>query len=160
VLAVLAMPPAALACGGGVSAVNVYKECLPTGGGGKPKPKHKSGGKPTSGTKPTTGAKPTGGAQPSGGGQSSTPAPPISKKAAKVIKHAGHDQKALSKLIKVTGTARLLQSNGPATAAEPTAIGSAFDLGSGPTVLLIVLAGTAVLLFATTGLRGLRQRRR
>src|SRR6476646_6813823 len=46
--AVLVLPPAALAdCGGNASAVNVYKECLSSGGGGKATTG--STGKPTSG---------------------------------------------------------------------------------------------------------------
>ena len=42
----------------------------------------------------------------------------------------------------------------------PTAVGSAFDLSSGPTALLVVLAGTALLLVAGSGMRVWRTRRR
>jgi hypothetical protein len=144
--AVLALPPAALACNGGVSAVNVYKECVPSGSGGKAS----SGG---------SHSHTTGGTHTSVASTTPTPTPvPVSKKTAKKLKKAGSDGKSLSHLVKAFGAARLLQSTS-APASEPTAVGSAFDLGSGPTALLIVLAGTAVLLLAATGFRGVRQRR-
>jgi hypothetical protein len=138
-VAVLVVPPAALAsgCGGGPSAVQVYKECVPNGGGGK-----------------STGGS-TGG--PTSGGQTSST---ISPQAATALAKAGADGKSLKKLIRAYGLRRVLEgSHANAAAAEPTAIGSAFDLGSGPTVLLIVLAGTAVLLLAAGGYRGVRHRR-
>ena len=139
----LVLPQAALAdCNGGVSAVNVYKECLQTGGGGKATG---SGGHHA-----------TGGTQTSGGSTSSTSAP-VSKKTAKALKKAGADGKSLSNLVKAVGTRRFLQSS--SAASEPTAVGSAFDLGSGPTALLIVLATTAVLLLAASGFRVARHRR-
>jgi hypothetical protein len=138
--AVLIVPSAALAdgCGGGPSAQNVYTECLPSGGGGKPTSSgHKNGG-----TQRSTGV-------------TSVPVP---KQTAKALKKAGDDGKSLSELLRGYGSVRLLQSSHSPTS-EPTAIGSAFDLGSGPTVLLIVLAGTAVLLLAATGFRFARHRR-
>jgi len=141
---VLALPPAAIAdCGGKPSAVNVYKECLPSGGGGKP----------------TSASHPTSGTHTSGGSTSSTSVP-ISKHTAKKLEKAGKDGRSLSNLVNAYGGARLLQSSSSASEAAPTAVGSAFDLGSGPTALLIVLASTAVLLLAATGFRGVRQRRR
>ena len=129
-VAFLVVPPAALACNSGVSAVNVYKECLPTGGGGKA----------------------TGGST-----QSGTSTPYISKRTALALKKAGSDGQSLSNLVKGFGMRRMLQSQASAAPAEPTAVGSAFDLGSGPTALLIVLAGTAVLLIAATGYRSYRR---
>lgn len=144
--AFLVLPHAALAdCGGNPSAVNVYSECKSTGGGGQP----------------------TGGSHPKSGtsGGSTSPTSPvtsttvhISKQTTKALKKAGSDGKSLSTLVKDSGTPRMLSSS-TAPATEPTAVGSAFDLGSGPTALLIVLAGTAVLLFAATGYRSVRQRR-
>jgi hypothetical protein len=54
-----------------------------------------------------------------------------------------------------------MDKTSPTSAATaPSAIGSAFDLGSGPTALLVVLAATAFLLLAGTTVRGVRQRRR
>jgi hypothetical protein len=142
--AVFVLPPAALAdCGGKPSAVNVYKECLSSGGGGKP----------TSNSHPKS--------QPSSGPTSSPSSTPvhISKQTTKALKKAGKDGKSLSYLVKGYGASRLLQSSSSAPAAEPTAVASAFDLGSGPTALLIILAGTAVLLLGVTGFRTVRQRR-
>jgi hypothetical protein len=144
---VLVLPPAAFAdCNGGVSAVNVYKECVQTGGGGKPTGGGGSGGSSSS---------PTGGAT---GGSTGVTSIPISRQTRKALAKAGSDRKALKTLVRGLGSARLLQSSH--AAGEPTAVGSAFDLGSGPTALLIVLAGTAVLLLAASGFRGVRQRRR
>ena len=136
---VLVLPPAALAdCGGNPSAVNVYRECLSSGGGGKA----------TSGST-------------SGGSTGSTSVPvPVTQQTQKALNQAGKDGKSLSKLVSTYGVARHLQSVDSASGTEPTAVGSAFDLGSGPTALLIVLAATAILLLGATGYRGVRQRRR
>lgn len=146
--AVLVVPPTALAsgCGGGPSAVQVYKECLPNGAGGK----SSSGGNSAT---PTTGGQ-------SGNSDSGSTAPAISKQTAHTLKHAGKDGQALKRLAKAYGLRRVLQSSNAPTATEPTAIGSAFDLGSGPTALLIILAGTAVLLLGGSGMRAWRGRQR
>lgn len=121
-------PSTALACSGGPSAENVYKECLPNGGGGS------AGG---------------GGA---GGGQGSAP---ISNQTAKVLAQAGKDSRALAALVK--HNPNQLESTPQESETTPSAVGSAFDLGSGPTALLIALAVTAVLLLAATGMRGWRR---
>jgi hypothetical protein len=135
---VLVLPPAAMAdCGGGPSAVNVYKECLPSGGGGKP----------------------TSSSHTSGGSTGSTSVP-MSPQTQEDLNKAGADGKSLSNLVKTYGLSRHLQSVSTDSGTEPTAVGSAFDLGSGPTALLIVLAGTAILLLGATGFRTVRQRRR
>jgi hypothetical protein len=142
-VAVLVVPSTALAsgCDGAPSAQQVYKECLPNGGGGKS----------------TTGAK---GGTPASGGQSpGYTSSTISPQAQKALKKAGKEGKSISKLVKAYPLRRVLESSHATGAAEPTAIGSAFDLGSGPTVLLIVLAGTAVLLLGATGFRVTRHRR-
>ena len=135
-------PPAALACGSGTSAVNVYKECLQTGGGG-----HSTGG--------TTGGP---GATDRTGGSSR---PALSSQAANALKHAGKaDRRVLAGLVDGYGLSRKF----PATAGDsgatgsPSALGSAFDLGSGPTALLVVLAGTALLLLGGNGMRVWRSR--
>lgn len=129
-------PSAALACsGGGPSAVNVYKECLPSGGGGQP----------------------SGGGNGTGAGSTSA----ISSQAAKALEHAGKDRRVLSALIQGSGPSRLLQPAGSTGGASaPSALGSAFDLGSGPTAILIVLASTAALLLAAVGVRGWRRSHR
>ncbi len=86
--------------------------------------------------------------------------PYVSKQTAKALKKAGSDGKSLSHLVNGYGAVRFLSGVHSSSAQEPTTVGSAFDLGSGPTVLLIVLVGTAVLLFAATGFRSVKQRRR
>jgi hypothetical protein len=149
--AALLVAPAALACSGGPSAYNVYKECLSTGGSGGG---HKGGG--SGGSSNSTGS---GNSTPSSqGGNTQTPA--LSKQAKKALAHAGKDKAALKSLYEANGKARFLYTSHQSTpVSEPTAIGSAFDIGSGPTALLIALVGTAVLLLAMTGVRGARRRR-
>ena len=131
-------PVTAYACSGGPSAVNVYKECVPNG----------------SGSKPTSGGG-NGGGQSGGSTQSTVPS-----KTAAALRHTDKkDRRRLAHLLRAYGTTRLPEpTSSDAAATEPSAIGSAFDLGSGPTVLLIVLAGTAVVLLAGSGLRVWRQR--
>jgi len=135
-VAILVVPQAALAsgCGGGPSAEQVYKECIPNGGGGSSK-----------------------GGTPATGGQSSNT---ISPQTAKAIAQAGKDQKSLKRLMDAYGIRRHLQSSHASVAAQPTAIGSAFDLGSGPTALLIILAGTGILLLGAAGARTWRRSHR
>ena len=135
VTAVLVGPSAARAsCNGSVSAVNVYKECLQTGGGGRPT-----------------------GANGQGSGANSSPA---TGPTAKALSHAGKDRRVLAALVRGYGQRRTLQGSqgGPVTA--PSAVGSAFDLSSGPTALLVVLAGTALLLLGGSSLRVWRNRHR
>jgi hypothetical protein len=129
-VAILVMPQAALAsgCDGGPSAVQVYKECPPNGGGNST-----SGG--------------------AGGPGSGATSQPISPQTARAFKKAGLSLKAF-------GVRRVLESSPATGATEPTAIGSAFDLGSGPTTLLMILTGTAVVLLAGIGARGWRRSHR
>lgn len=154
---VFAAPTAALACSGGPSAYNVYHECLSNGGSGGGGG-HNSGGSGGSGG--SGNSTPTGGSQ-SSSSSSSTAPPAVSAKAKKVLSHAGKYQSTLKSLYRNNdGATRFLYSSSAAApTSEPSAIGSAFDLGSGPTALLIALAGTAVLLLAMTGVRGARRRR-
>ena len=142
--AVLVLPPAALAsgCNGGPSAEQVYKECLPNGAGGK------SAGGGNGGTPAT------------GGPSSGVTSPAISPQMAKALARGGKDGKSLKRLVNAYGLRRVLASSHAAGAAEPTAIDSAFDLGSGPTVLLVILAGTAILLLGGGGMRAWRSRQR
>jgi len=134
-------PSAALACGGGPSAKNVYSECLPSAGS--------HGG---------TGARSHGGTRT--GGQSGGPrSAPISSKTAKAIKQAGKNSRALAAFLRRSAPTAL-ESTSQESAPPPSAVGSAFDLGSGPTALLLALAGTAVLLLAASGVRGWRRSHR
>ena len=77
---------------------------------------------------------------------------------AKAIKQAGKNSRALSAWVRRTAPTALESSS--QEAAPPSAVGSAFDLGSGPTALLLALAGTAVLLLAASGVRGWRRSHR
>jgi hypothetical protein len=129
-------PTAAFACGGSSpSAVNVYVECL-QGGGSKATP-HAS----------------------SGGTQSTTPVTEPSN-TARVLAHAGHDKALLTNLVSGQGLGAPSDLQETGTASSPSALGSAFDLGSGPTALLLILAGTAVVLLGGSGLRFWRRRNR
>lgn len=141
-VAVLSGPTAALACSNSTSAVNVYKECTPSAGSGG----NSGGGSSRSGSGP-------------GGSGSGSGSVPISSAAAKAVKHAGKASRALA-LVEKSGPTGLLRT-GPSTSnvAEPSAVGSAFDLGSGPGAFLIALAGAAFLLVAGSGLRFWQHRR-
>ena len=136
--ALFVAPSVALACNGGTSAVNVYKECLPTGGGSKA----------------------TGGGS-SSGHTNTTSATPVSSQAAKVISHSSaKDRRVLSSLVHTSPAKMQVTPDQAGPVAAPSAIGSAFDLGSGPTALLVTLAAAAFLLLAGTTVRSVRQRRR
>lgn len=137
--AVLAGPSAALACNGSTSAENVYSPCLPSGGGN-------NGGHSTHSTGPSSG--PT------------TTTHPYSSQTTKALNKAGKDKKDLKRVLKTYSIRRRLQVSHAGSAAAPSAVGSAFDLGSGPTALLVVLAGTAVLLLVGSGVRGWRRTHR
>lgn len=144
----LIVAPAALACSGGPSAYNVYRECLSNGG---------SGGGKHNGHGGSAGSRPTAGSQ-SGGG---TPAHAhVSNNVAKALSHAGPDKGTLQSLYNSAGKTRFLySSHASSPVSEPSALGSAFDPGSGPTVLLLALVGSAVVLLGMTGMRELRRRR-
>ncbi len=119
--------------------MSVYKECQQNGGGGK-----------TSTT--TTG---TTGTQSS----STVTVHHVSSQTTKALNKAGKDKSTLTALLKTSGARRLFASKA-GSVSTPSAVGSAFDLTSGPTALLIVLAGTALLLVAGSGTRVWRGRRR
>jgi hypothetical protein len=126
-------PTAAFACGGSSpSAVNVYVECVPSGGGAKP-------------THHSTSPKPT-------------QTPVVPSKAARVLAHAGHDKALLTNLVSGQGLGAPTELQSTDESSSPSALGSAFDLGSGPTALLLVLAGSAVVLLGGSGLRFWRRR--
>jgi len=125
-------PSTALAdCGGGPSAQHVYSECVPGGSGGK-----------KSKTPPTH-----------------EQGPPISGQTANELKHTGNDYRQLAAFARGRGQ-RGLESPIAGSASSPSALGSAFDLGSGPLALLAALAGTALLFLGGSGLRVWRARHR
>jgi hypothetical protein len=157
---VLAGPSSALACNGGTSAVNVYKECLPSGGGGKPSKRHHHSARtsraPTSKPSGNPYGEPSVGSSPT---KSTSKPATHSSATVKAIRHApDKDRRALA-YVESTGPVHLSRSTS-VSATAPSAVGSAFDLGSGPTALLIALAGAAVLLLAVNGVRGFRHRHR
>jgi hypothetical protein len=117
--------------------VHVYTECVQNAGGNNP----------TSGPT-TTGQQP---------GQNSTPT--VSPQTQHAISKAGPDSRVLAAIVKNPGYGEpSLESGGAGS--SPSALGSAFDLGSGPTILLLALAGTALALLGGTGFRFWRQRQR
>ncbi|HEX4520214.1 MAG TPA: hypothetical protein VH063_11600 [Gaiellaceae bacterium] len=66
----------------------------------------------------------------------------------------------MAALVQGSSPTGLQRSSASESGTNPSAVGSAFDLGSGPTALLIALAGTAVLLLGATGVRGWRRSHR
>jgi hypothetical protein len=96
-----------------------------------------------------------GGSNPTNSTPSTTPVTGIPSSTARVLAHAGHEKALLSKLVGSSAPSNL-HSSGPAT--SPSAIGSAFDIGSGPTALLAILAGTAIVLLGGSGLHYWRRR--
>jgi hypothetical protein len=107
--------------------VNVYRECLPNGGGG--------------------------GGHSAGGPASVANSTAESGLAAEALRNAGKDRRALQAVERTGPSHRLRPPSGGATGASTDAVGSAFDLGSGPTALLVALAATALLLLGGSGLR-------
>ena len=129
--AVLWAAPASFACSGGPSAVNVYTECLQTGGGSKPTSSRQATGTDKGETVVT---------------------PIVSSQTAKALKHAGKDSGALFALVHHFAPTHLFQKSNSQPARATGLLSSAFDLGAGPTALLIVLAGTPLLLLGGSGL--------
>jgi hypothetical protein len=146
----LALPAAALAGGGGnsgkcnASACKVYHEQdLPNAGGQQQPPQQPQ--------QPSSGGSKTGGSKTGGGGHTHVP-----PKVTRVLQHAGPDKGPLAHLLTDTGPSGLKTAG---SVAAPSALGAAFDLGAGPTVLLAILVATAVGLAATGSLRNWRRRR-
>jgi len=131
----LAVPAAALAgSGNGCSACQVYHEQAPSPTGGP------SSG---SGTKPVA----------------------VPHHAAhtfkRALRHAGKDASLLNKMIRNPGygATRELSSVSVGPVAAPSTLAAAVDLGPGPTTLLAILIGSAVVLLVGTGWRSWRRRR-
>lgn len=135
----LALPAAALAGNGhkcNASACRVYVEpALPKAGGSGPGQQNPTGGSGTGST------------------QTKTPS-----NVSRVLAQAGSDQGALKNLVAAdTGLGQ--GSSEAGDNGSPSALGAAFDLGSGPTILLAILLATVVALGAHGGLRSWRRRR-
>ena len=108
---------------------------------------------------------------PAGGGGHGEPRPsdrpefrearstPISPQTAKAHQAGRKERRALSALVR-DAALRHPEPSSSRVREHAHALGSAFDLGSGPTALLVALAGTAVLLLAASGVRGWRRSHR
>jgi hypothetical protein len=141
-VAALVGPPAALACDHSGSAVSIYVDCGPPSAGGT----HHSGGGKSGGT-PST-----------GGSQQTSITPRVSQKEQHALKHAGPDKRVLTNLLENPNL--VAQPLKATLTSSPTTLGSAFDLGSGPTTLLVLLLGTVLSLLGTSGFRAWRNRHR
>jgi len=135
----LALPVGAFADGGGkcsASACKVYHEQdVPSAG------RKQQSTPPSQPTGPST-----------SGGQATHPT-----KLSRVLAHAGKDTGPLKRLLDDASIGDL--RSGPASAGSPSLLGAAFDLGTGPMVLLVILLGTAVALAARGSVRGWLRRR-
>jgi hypothetical protein len=136
-------PSIALADGCGTSAASIYSECSTDASG-----HHHS----TSGTTTTT-PTPT-----PYGGTAPVVIPPV------VTKHATtktrKDQKIVTKFVKNPGLDSVdrIKPLLVASPANSSSLGSAFDLGTGPTILLVLLFGTVLASLGTGGVRAWRNR--
>jgi hypothetical protein len=137
-VAALVGPSAALACDHSSSAVSIYVQCTPSAGGTH------SGGTPSSGS--STYVPPP-------------PAPVVSHKAKHALKHAGNAKKPLTRLLNPK-LGNLWNLDKADLTSSPTTLGSAIDLGAGPTTLLALLLGTVLSLLGTSGFRAWRNRHR
>jgi hypothetical protein len=138
------MPAGALAGHGGkcnASACKVYLEQggNPAGPGGPTKPQG-------SGTQPSSSGPAT------SSGQAKAPT-----KLGRVLAHAGSDKMPLKNLLADSGLGPV--GSGTGSVGSPSALGAAFDLGSGPTILLAILLATAIGLALHGSLRNWRGRR-
>ncbi|HUZ14602.1 MAG TPA: hypothetical protein VMU72_00305 [Gaiellaceae bacterium] len=87
------------------------------------------------------------------------PVSPVTKHA---IARSGNDRKVLNNLVRNPGLvdSQRLSAVRTASPASASTLGSAFDLGSGPTLLLVLLAGSVLVLLGTGGVRAWRNRHR
>ena len=142
--AALVVPTAAFA-GGCPSATSIYSECSTNTSA---KGSHSSGKprvKPSGGTSTPT-------------GQIVWPAPPapVSKVTKRTIAKSGKDKAVLNNLTRnstLVDSTRLKLASGPVGTAS-------FDLGTGPTLLVALLAGTVLVLLGAGGVRSWRNRHR
>ena len=139
--AALVGPSAALACDGSGSAVSIYTQCVPKASGGHKHPvkPHTAAGSPTPYVAPVY----------------------VSHKTAHTIARAGKDKKVLNKLVRNPDLVDVDRIKPVLVAAPAKAtLGSAFDLGAGPTILFVLLLGTVLAVFGTGSVRAWRNRHR
>jgi hypothetical protein len=159
-IATLVGPTVALAdnCGDG-SATSIYTECLPTANG---KPKHHQ---PTHKTPPANTT-----TQPTYTYTYTTPVTPTApqhvtqkpKHRHRHHHHPRHHTLPVSHFIRTPGFLVPHQIDTVLTSSPTGAatVGSEFDLGSGPTILLALLLGSVLALVGTGGVRSWRNRHR
>jgi hypothetical protein len=95
----------------------------------------------------------TGGSSTGGSSQTHVPS-----NVSRVLAHSGPDLGALKNLVAAdAGLGHVNSESGDV--GSPSALGAAFDLGSGPTILLAILLATVVALGAHSGVRSWRRRR-
>jgi hypothetical protein len=134
----LSAPAVALAGGGGnCSACKVYSEPSGPNAGRKQQPPPQ---------------------QPTGSGPATTKPSQLPKNTRRVLAQAGKDRGPLKSLLTDGNIGAL--SSGPHSVGSPSLLGAAFDLGTGPMILLSILLATALGLAARGSLRGWRLRRR
>jgi hypothetical protein len=94
-------------------------------------------------------------------GPSTTQPVHVPSKTTRLLAHAGKDQAALRAIAGSPGygARRGLFRMGATDVGSPSALGAAFDLGTGPTILLAILLATAVAFAAQGGVRSWRRRR-
>jgi hypothetical protein len=78
-------------------------------------------------------------------------------KLSRVLSHAGKDTGPLKRILDDSGIGSL--RGGAGAGGSPGILGAAFDLGTGPTVLLAILLATAVALATRGSVRGWLSRR-
>ena len=81
----------------------------------------------------------------------------VPKGVSRVLAHLGKDRAPLSRILRDSDIGNL--QAGPSSVVTPSALGAAFDIGSGPTALLAILVATAIGLGAYNGARTWRRRR-
>lgn len=155
-VAALVGPSAAFACDGSGSAVSIYTECVPNAKGGT---------HPTSGKHSTKPSHPSAPSQPT---QTTTyvvitpPPVKVSHRTSHAIAHSGKDKKVLKNIVRNPGLVDSTRLK-PILASAPvheSGLGSAVDLGAGPTIFFALLLGTVLVLLGTGGVRSWRNRHR
>jgi hypothetical protein len=145
-VAALVGPSAALACDGSGSAVSIYTQCTPKASGGhhaRPPAKHP-------GSQPATTYYPQ-------------PVVHVTPRAKQAIAHSGKDKKVLKNIVSnpnLVDSKRLKQPVLASAPARESSLGSAVNLGTGPTVFFALLLGTVLVALGAGGVRAWRNRHR